>query len=78
MPLTNGQTTCWLELFEGHWGMIVKVPANPSKKSREFDFEDGPDALSYCHSVASHLVKLCDTLKVQTKVASYLASPPKH
>ena len=78
VPLTSGQTTCWFEVFEDRWGMIVKLPTNPSKKSREFDFETGPDALSYCHSVASHLVKLCDQLKTQAKVASYLANPPRH
>lgn len=78
VPLTDGNTTCWTELYGTRWGMTVKLPANPSKKSRKaFDFDSGPDALSYCHSVASHLVKLCESLKAQTKIASYLDNPPK-
>jgi hypothetical protein len=77
LPLTNGQTTCWFELFEEHWGMIVKLPANPEKKSRNFDFENGPDALTYCHSVANHLVDLCNSMMTQTKIAAYLTNPPR-
>jgi hypothetical protein len=78
VPLTDGNTTCWMERYGTRWGMTVKLPANPSKKSRTaFDFNSGPDALGYCHSVVTHLVKLCEILKAQTKVASYLANPRK-
>ena len=77
-PLTDGSTTCWMEWYGNRWGMTVKLPANPNKKSRKaFDFNSGPEALSYCHSVASHLVKLCEMLMAQAKVASYLTNPRK-
>ena len=75
-PLTDGNTTCWMDWYGNRWGMTVKLPANPNKKSRKaFDFKSGPEALSYCHSVVSHLVELCERLKAQEKVASYLANP---
>jgi hypothetical protein len=75
-PLTDGGTTCWMDWYGNRWGMTVKLPANPDKKSRlAFDFDAGPEALSYCHSVACHLLELCESLEAQTKVASYLANP---
>lgn len=75
-PLTNGSTTCWIAWYGNRSGMTVKLPANPNRKSRKaFDFDSGPEALSYCHSVANHLVKLCDSLKAQTKVALFLENP---
>ena len=78
VPLTDGNTTCWMDWYGTRWGMTIKLPANPNKKSRKaFDFDSGPEALSYCHSVACHLVELCESLEAQTKVASYLASPRK-
>jgi hypothetical protein len=56
--------------------MTVKLPANPGKEERAaFDFDSGPETLSYCHSVACHLVGLCESLEAQTKVAAYLANP---
>jgi hypothetical protein len=75
-PLTDGGTTCWMDWYGNRWGMTVKLPANPDTKSRSaFNFDSGPEALSYCHSVACHLVELCESLEAQTKVASHLANP---
>jgi hypothetical protein len=75
-PLNDGGTTCWMNWYENRWGMSVRLPANPNKKSRKtFDFDSGPEALSYCHSVACHLVELCESLEAQAKVAAYLANP---
>jgi hypothetical protein len=51
-PLTDGGTTCWMDWYGNRWGITVKLPANPAKKGRlAFDFDAGPEALSYCHSV---------------------------
>jgi hypothetical protein len=75
-PLTDGGTTCWMAWYGNRWGMTVKLPANPDKRGRlAFDFDAGPEALSYCHSVACYLVELCESLEAQTKVASHLANP---
>jgi hypothetical protein len=76
-PLTDGGTTCWLEQYEGKWGVTVKLPANPEAQSRaSFDFESGPEALEYCHSVACHLVELCELLEAEPEIRSYLDNPP--
>lgn len=76
VPLTDGNTTCWMDWFGNRWGMSVKLPANPDKKSRKaFDFNSGPEALSYCHTGVSHLVRLCEMLKAQEVIAAYLANP---
>jgi hypothetical protein len=75
-PLTDGGTTCWMDWYGNRWGMTVKLPGNPDTKSHSaFNFDSGPEALSYCHSVACHLVALCESLEAQTKVASHLAKP---
>jgi hypothetical protein len=75
-PLNDGQTTCWMNWHGNRWGATIKLPANPDAKGRyTFDFDSGPEALSYCHSVACHLVEICESLDAQTKVASYLADP---
>ncbi|MFI9504777.1 hypothetical protein [Nocardia sp. NPDC052566] len=72
-PLTNGQTTCWMDRFDGRWGTTVKLPANPSEKSRlRFDFESGPDALQYCHMIAAHLVELSEEVTALPAVAKHL------
>jgi hypothetical protein len=77
-PLTPGHTTCWMERYGQRWGMSIRLPANPDRKNRRvFDFASGPEALSYCHSVACHLVGLCESLEAQEKVALFLANPPK-
>ena len=76
VPLTNGLETCWMERFDGRWGANIKLPANPETKSRKaFDFETGPEALSYCHRVAIEAVDLCEKLKNQTKLGEYLENP---
>lgn len=78
-PLTNGMTTCWLDRYEGRWGATVKLPANPEVQSRmAYDFDSGPEALEYCHSVACHLVDLCESLEAEPKLRSYLDNPPTH
>jgi hypothetical protein len=75
-PLTDGGTTCLMNWYGNRWGMTIKLPANPAEKGRRvFDFDSGPEALSYGHSVASHLVELCESLEAQTMVHSYLANP---
>src|SRR5206468_3312111 len=59
-PLTDGGETCWMEWYGDKWGVNVKLPSNPEKNSRRsFDFQKGPEALSYCHTLACHLVDLC-------------------
>jgi hypothetical protein len=76
ISLNDGSTTCWMDWYGNRWGVTIKLPANPDEQSRKaFDFDSGPEALSYCHSVACHLVKLCKSLESQTKIASYLANP---
>lgn len=75
-PLTNGLTTCWMDWYGNRWGMTVKLPSNPDEKSRlAFDFTDGPEALSYCHAVACHLVELCELLVSQPIIRSHLDNP---
>jgi hypothetical protein len=75
-PLNDGGTTCWMNRYGNRWGMTVKLPANPHEQSRKaFDFDSGPEALSYCHSAACHLVELCESMEAQAKVVSYLANP---
>lgn len=75
-PLNDGGTTCWMNWHGNRWGMTIRLPANPDEEKRTaFDFNSGPEALSYCHSVACHLVKLCESLEAQTKVVLYLDNP---
>ena len=75
-PLNEGSNTCWMNWHGNRWGMTIRLPANPDEEKRAgFDFDSGPEALSYCHSVACHLVELCESLEAQTKVASYLDNP---
>ena len=75
-PLNEGSNTCWMNWHGNRWGMTIRLPANPDEEKRTgFDFDSGPEALSYCHSVAWHLVDLCESLEAQTKVATYLANP---
>lgn len=75
-PLTNGATTCWMNLYGSRWGMSVRLPSNPDRHSRQaFDFRSGPEVLSYCHSVACHLVELCEDLEAQAKIRSHLDNP---
>jgi hypothetical protein len=78
-PLTDGMTTCWLDRFEGMWGVTIKLPANPEVQSRmAYDFASGPEALEYCHVVARHLVDLCESLQAEPKIRAYLDNPPTH
>lgn len=75
-PLTDGGTTCWMERYGIRWGMNVKLPANPERKSRlSFDFATGPEALSYCHTVACHLVNVCQALEALERVRHHLDNP---
>lgn len=75
-PLTDGQTTCWMNRHFGRWGATVRLPANPEERGRRaFDFINGPDALSYCHAVAVHLVDLCESMQSQALIRDFLANP---
>lgn len=75
-PLTDGLTTCWMDWYGNRWGMTVKLPSNPDEKSRlAFDFASGPEALSYCHTVACHLVELCESLVTLPKIREHLDNP---
>jgi hypothetical protein len=75
-PLTDGATTCWMELYAGRWGMTVKLPSNPDAHSRQaFDFATGPEALAYCHSLACQLVTLSEALETEPKIRSFLDNP---
>jgi hypothetical protein len=75
-PLTDGGTTCWMNWHESRWGVTVRLPSNPDRHSRKgFDFRSGPEALSYCHSVACHLVELCELLEAQATIRSHLDNP---
>jgi hypothetical protein len=75
-PLTDGGTTCWMERYGSRWGMTVKLPSNPENNSRRsFEFATGPEALSYCHAVACHLVDLCEALEAEEKVKFHLDNP---
>lgn len=77
-PLTDGGTTCWMNWYGNRWGMTVKLPSNPNEKSHSaFDFTSGPEALSYCHLVACHLVDLCESLEAQSTIRSHLDNPRK-
>lgn len=72
-PLTNGQTTCWMDRFDGKWGMTVKLPANPSAQSRlRFDFDSGPEALQYCHAITAHLVELSEGVVALPEVSKHI------
>lgn len=76
VPLTAGLETCWMERFDGLWGVNIKLPANPETKSRKsFDFINGPEALSYCHRIAVEMIDLCEKLKTQTKLGVHLKNP---
>lgn len=73
VPLNAGLETCWMEKFDGLWGVNVRLPDNPDTKSRkQFNFSNGPEALSYCYEVAIEMIDLCEKLKNQTKLADYL------
>jgi hypothetical protein len=72
VPLHKISETCWLNRHFGKWGVTVKLPANPEEKSRrKLDYDSGPDALTYCHEVAVHLVELCKSLTEQHPIGSY-------
>lgn len=75
-PLTDGGTTCWMDWYGSRWGMTVKLPSNPERNSRRsFDFATGPEVLSYCHTVACHVVELCEALETEERVRDHLDNP---
>lgn len=76
--LDNDGHICWLTQYDGRWKMTYKLPANPEAKSHlKFDFENGPDALTYCWELAAHLVNLAEHLVGQDRVRTALdASEP--
>lgn len=74
--VNDGGTTCWTEGYEGRWGVSVKLPENPRAKSRrDYRFENGPEALTYCHEVACHLVELSEKLCDLPKIKHHLDHP---
>ncbi|MBX3245458.1 MAG: hypothetical protein KF685_13480 [Acidobacteria bacterium] len=78
VPLTNGIETGWMDFYEDRWGMTVKLPTNPTSKSRSgFDFASGPDALTYCHDTTTKLMKLCTDLMALKEISEYLNNPPR-
>lgn len=61
VPLDPGSHTSWLEPRDGRWTMTVRIPANPESKSRRmFEFDGGPDALTYSYESLCHLVDLSE------------------
>jgi hypothetical protein len=79
VPQISGSQTVWMDGFDGRWGATIPLPANPETMSRA---RSNPtrkiDALSYCHGVATELVRLAEYLLAQPVVSAYIANPPKH
>lgn len=60
-PLDDGGKTAWTSPRNGRWGTTVKLPANPRAHCREsFDFDNGPDVLTYAHALACHLTEVAE------------------
>lgn len=77
-PLTDGVTTVWTSGYLGHWGATVRLPKNPTVTTRSlYDFENGPDALSYGHLVACHLIELCEELSKLEAIRTHLEYPER-
>lgn len=75
--LDDGGNTCWLTQQNGRWHMTYKLPANPEAKSHyKFDFENGPDSLTYCWEMVTHLVKITETVAKEEKIAEALGVNP--
>lgn len=75
-PLTNGNETCWMHRYGNRWGATVRLPVPGSQSRREYDLENGPDALKYCHGLVAQLVGLCEQAGQLDPIAAYLSSPP--
>ncbi|MGJ6124923.1 hypothetical protein QN239_20365 [Mycolicibacterium sp. Y3] len=77
-PFADGGGGCYLNRFDGRWGVRVPLPTNPEAKSHaKFDNirGEGPDALSYCYGVATHLTDICEELMALPEVASHMQNP---
>jgi hypothetical protein len=73
----NVNGTCWMTRYDGRWGAMVALPADPEAKIRvAVDSSNGIDALTYCHGVAAHLVKLSKNLMLLPEIRFYLDHPP--
>lgn len=60
-PLDDGGKTAWTAPRDGRWGTTVKLPANPRARRREaFDFDNGPDVLTYAHALVCHLTEVAE------------------
>jgi hypothetical protein len=78
VPLTDGGETVWMDDFGGRWGATMPLPKNPETKSRaRSNLTKDIDALSYCHGVATELVRLAEFVTAQAVVSSYIAHPPR-
>jgi hypothetical protein len=79
VPQISGSQTVWMDGFDGRWGATIPLPANPETMSRASSNPTRKiDALSYCHGVATELVRLAEYLLAQPVVSAYIANPPKH
>jgi hypothetical protein len=79
VPLTDGGETVWMNYFGGRWGATMALPKNPEAKSRaRSNLTKDIDALSYCHGVATELMRLAEFVTAQPAVTSYIANPPRH
>jgi hypothetical protein len=78
VPLTDGGETVWMDDFGGRWGATMPLPKNPETKSRaRSNLTKDIDALSYCHGVATELVRLAEFVTAQPVVSSDIAHPPR-
>jgi hypothetical protein len=76
-PLNEWGTTCWIEPLEQRWALTVRLPANPTAARADFDFENGPDALDYCHQTLCHLVDLAEETCALPPIRQALDHPPR-
>ena len=75
--LNDGGHTCWMNQVSGRWRMTFKLPANPEARSHQrFDYDSGPDALTYCWQLVAHLVGLAVEVVALPKIADYIDRGP--
>jgi hypothetical protein len=67
-PINENSTTCWFEPKGQQWTLTVRLPADVKVKRGRFDFENGPDALAYCHSHLCALTALAERTCALTAV----------
>jgi len=75
-PLDNGIKTAWANRTNGRWGVTVRLPANPQARSRtRFDFDSGPDVMSYVHALLCHLTGLAEVTEQLPRIAAHRNKP---